>query len=248
MNHPRMFRFLVSTALLMLPAVAAAEISVQLDDTGKVKRVFVLSPRRGQNQVVWGQVRGNVPLAQILNPLGDNLGDLAPQIRYEPQSGNPWAVWPMNVANQKQIGYAFWTGSAWSVPRRIVTQPDPYFYDEINPSFVLDLSGRPYVVWERAEPAHAIYLSLTFQGAWMPPLLVSEEAVDSRRPTIELRGSSVVVTYETASGPRERLYDSVTLLGTAAKLMDTPIPPGQDKKNNDGGSTNDDGGGSKKRR
>jgi len=242
-----MARILVSAALLMLPTIAAAEVSVQLDDTGKVKRVFVLMPRRGGAQAVWSQVRTHAPLEQILNPLGDILGDLAPQIRTDPVSGNPWAMWSMNVANQKQVGYSFWTGTAWSVPRRIVTQPDPYYYDEINPSFALDLGGRPYAVWERAESAHAVYLSLMFQGVWTPPLLVSDEGVDTRRPTIELQGSSVVITYETAAGAQRRTYDSIVLLGIATKLMDTPIPPGQDGKGGSGGS-DDGGGGDKKRR
>jgi hypothetical protein len=242
-------RFLILPLLLwLLPALAVAEVSVQVErSTGAVKRVFYLVRSTGARQIVWAQVRPGVPQSHLLNPLGDTTGDLAPVIRTHPQTGNPWVIWSMRVANQYQVGFSFWQGGAWLPPQRIVTSPDPYYYDEVQPSFAFDFAGNPYLVWERAEPTHKIYFSTMIGGLWTPPLLLSDPNLDSRQPSIEMQGTQARVSYVTSTGAVTLTYDASALLSSAANLMDTPIPPGQ-KKDGDGDGGDGSGGGGKVRK
>ncbi len=221
--------FAVALALSVLPGLALAEISVQTDHQGHFRRLVVLTRGSGSSRVVWGQLRRGVPLERMLNPLGDNLGDLPPKIVFNPATGAPWVFWSMNVANQKRMGYSFWSGTAWTPPTPIVATPGPYYYDELDPSvgFVL---GTPYLVWWRAEPTARVYLSILVAGVWSRPVLLSDPLIDSRKPTITIDGTKsttrAIVTYQTPFGPSISTYDTASLFQAAASLMDTPIPPG----------------------
>ena len=245
LRWPRPRSILPFLVLSLLPGLALAEVSVQIDhQTGAVKRVFYLVRSRGARPIVWAQVRPGVPQNQLLNPQGDVTGDLAPVIRLHPQTGNPWAVWPMRVANQYQVGVSYWTGTGWSPTQRIVTAPDPYYYDEVQPSFTFDFAGNPFVVWERAEPTHQILFSTLMGGVWTPPLLLSDPSLDSRGPSIEMDGARARISYATPTGTVTLTYDTTALLSAAASLMDTPIPPGHNKGGGDTSGGTDSGGGS----
>ena len=219
----------VALALSILPTLAPAEISVQTDHQGHFRRLVVLTRGSGPSRVVWGQVRRAVPLNNMLNPLGDNLGDLPPKIVSNPLTGAPWAFWSMNIANQKRMGFSFWNGTGWTPPAPVVAAPGPYYYDELDPSvgFVL---GTPYLVWSRAEPTAKVYLSILVAGVWTPPVLLSDPLTDSRKPTITIDGAKsttkAIVTCQTPFGPWIGTYDTAALFEAAASLMDTPIPPG----------------------
>ena len=153
----------VALALSVLPGLALAEISVQTDHQGHFRRLVVLTRGSGSSRVVWGQLRRGVPLERMLNPLGDNLGDLPPKIVFNPATGAPWVFWSMNIANQKRMGYSFWSGTGWTPPTPIVATPGPYYYDEVDPSVGFAL-GTPYLVWWRAEPTAKVYLSILVAG------------------------------------------------------------------------------------
>ena len=216
-------------ALLLLPAAAIAEVSVVRDSDGKFKRHLFITRSRGQalRPVVWGQVRGFLPLEVLLNPLGDVRGDLPPRIAAHPKTGYPWVVWSMNEGNQKRIAYSIWDGNAWSVPAPVVAIVDPMGYDQLDPVLVFDRAGTPFLLWWVDGQVNQIFFSTFNSGRWTPPLLLSEEAVDSQQPFPRILRSSLTVTYRTPSG-RERLsLDVATLLATASSLMDSPIPPGQ---------------------
>ena len=96
-----MRRFVVSAFAIALlsPAVARAEVSVQLSGQGKFVRVVTLT----KGDRIWRQVRGHVPAAQLLNPLGDTYGDLAPVIATNPRTGQPWAIWPQNEIGRAHV-------------------------------------------------------------------------------------------------------------------------------------------------
>lgn len=239
MKRNRVIRSLVSgLALTLLPGLIRAEVSVDLDRAGNVKRVVYLTRDRGVSPFVWRQVRPRVPSEQILNPLGDTLGDLKPLVRLNPADARPWAVWSMNLGGVKRIGFAAWGGKAWTAPRPI-TPENPYQWDEFDPRIAFDASGTPFVVWWSAEQVSKVYFSTMIAGVWTPPLLISDPAVDSRTPTIGVLDTTAFVTYQTPAGPVTAVYDAAILLKSAAQLMDSPIPPGfEPDPGNGGGSGN----------
>jgi hypothetical protein len=224
-THRRSRSLAAALSLLLVPAVTLAEVSVQLDHEGKYKRYFYLTRGNGSSSVVWTQVRPSVPLHHLLNPLGDNLGDLAPIIRTHPVTGYPWVVWARNIGNQKQLGFALWDGAVWSSPAPIAANAGPLLYDELDPDLTFDGTGTPYLVWWRAEQFAQVYFSTIVRGVWTPPLRISVEGTVSRTPTIALDGTKAIVTYQTESGPTSAVVETAVLIQSATNLMDSPTPP-----------------------
>lgn len=214
----------VALALLLAPCLAQAEVSVQIDPDGTYRRwMYINHPGRS---LVWGQVRPHLPLEVLLNPLGDVLGDLPPVIGTHPASGRPWVFWSRNVANVKELVLSTWGDSGWTAPQRIVPAGGPIPYDELDPALIFDAGGAPYLVWWRAEQIGQVYFSTLVRGAWSPPLRLSAAAVDSRRPTILLDGTTARISFQTPAGTVTRTYETAVLVESATNLMDTPIPPG----------------------
>jgi hypothetical protein len=228
MNTKSIVRLATASTLLLLPALASAEVSVNVDRQGKVRRVFVLTRGTGPGRVIWSQVRPYLRPELLLNPLGDTYGDLAPVIRQDPRTGNPLAVWSANVANVKQLRFSFWTGRGWSTPGPVVTEADPYLHDQLDPSLAFDGSGTPYLVWSSGGALGRIYFStyLRDRSVWSRPLAVSAEAEDSRGPSISITGTDAVITYQTPAGTGRVVTSAASLIESAEKLMDTPTPPG----------------------
>jgi hypothetical protein len=214
----------VVAALVLLPSVVVAEVSVQLDARGHYKRFFYLTAGNGRNRIVWSQVRPRLPQQVVLNPLGDNLGDLPPAIRVSPVTGYPWVVWPKNFGNLKQLVFSTWNGTRWTEPRPIVPGT-PLVWDDLGPALAIDPFGTPYLVWWRAEQTAKVYFSTLVSGAWTPALLISDERVDSRAPAITLNGTTALISYRTPSGTVTKSYETAVLIDSAASLMDNPIPP-----------------------
>ncbi len=226
MNRYRSFRSLAATLLLLcVPALALAEISVQVDHEGKYKRYFYLTRGEGRARAVWQQVRPSVQLPLLLNPLGDNLGDLAPLIRSHPVTGYPWVVWSRNIGNLKQLGFARWDEAGWTPPLAIATDAATLVYDELDPDLAFDSAGTPYLVWWRAEQVAQVYFSTIVRGVWTPPLRLSAEGMDSKTPTITLDGTQAIITYQTGSGPVTSIQETAVLVQSATNLMDSPTPP-----------------------
>jgi len=223
----------VIACLLLVPAVALAEISVQLDNHGQFKKYFYLTQGEGRSGVVWGQMRGHVPLHLMLNPLGDNLGDLAPRVTTHPTTGFPWVVWSKNVANQKRIAWSAWDGERWTEPTFVVGTVDPFGYDQLDPQLTFDLMGRPFLTWSVEATTSHVYVSAMVAGVWTKPVRVSDAEVDSRRPSAKHGPNYAAVTYDTPSGPLTRVIPSVMLLDDAG-IMDNPIPPGVTGDTDDG--------------
>ena len=218
--------WIIVTVLALLPSLALAEVSAQLDARGKFKRFYYLTRKKGLMTVVWDQVRPWVPQYVLLNPLGDNLGDLPPAIEVSPVTGLPWVVWPKNFGNLKQLVVSKWEvkGRKWTDPKPI-TPGTPLVYDDLGPALAFDDAGTPYLVWWRTEQTAKIYFSTLVRGVWTPPLLISEQSVDSRSPSIALHGTTAAVTYLTPAGLATRNFETGVLIESAASLMDNPIPP-----------------------
>jgi len=221
---------LVASGLLLLPAVALAEVSVQLDNDGKLKKVHVFTRGEGRSAVVWGQVRKYLPLELMLNPLGDNLEDGAPHIALHPVTGHPWVVWSMNIANRKRIGFATWDGTRWTSPSQVVNLPDPIGYDQLDPQISFTPLGAPILTWWVEAPIARVCFSTLIDGRWSPPLVLSAREVDSRRPVHSLGegGEVLQVAYETPLGSVTETFSTKTLLDMSLGIMDNPIPPGTD--------------------
>ena len=226
----RYVAFLVAISMLLLPAIALAEVSVQLNKDGKLKRVHFLTRGEGRSEVVWGQVRKHLPLEVMLNPLGDNLEDGAPHIALHPETGYPWVVWSMNIANQKRIGFATWDGRRWTSPERVVHLPDPMGYDQLDPQLSFTPLGAPILTFWVEAPLARVYFSTLIDGRWSPPLALSDRDVDSRRPVqaLEDEGETLQLVYGTPTGTLTTTFSTKTLFQLSASIMDNPIPPGAD--------------------
>jgi len=250
MNRPLGSRRWVAVAVLaLLPSLALAEVGAQLDSRGSFKRFFLLTRKRGPTNAVWAQVRSWVPQFVLLNPMGDNLGDLPPVIETSPTTGLPWVVWPKNFGNLKQLAYSTWdtNGRKWTEPKS-VTPSTPLVYDDLAPALAFDATGTAYLVWWRAEQTAKVYFSTQVGGVWTPPLLVSDQSVDSRAPSITVRGTTAVITYQTPDGPASRSFETLLLIDSAASLMDNPIPPLNAPPAPGGGDTSSGGGGFNRKR
>jgi hypothetical protein len=221
----RLLSLCVGLVLVLLPAAALAEVSVQLDQQGRVKRVVYVTRGSGAGAGIWSQVRGRLPLEVMLNPLGDTFGDLAPTIAVNPASGAPMVVWPQNVGNQKRLVYSTFTNGAWT-PTIAIVRPDPMGSDQIEPRLLVGSDGIPYLFFtEVTRPARVLFLTMS-RGVWTPPVLVSDAKVDSRSPAASLLEAGLKLTYETPAGPVARVLSPTLLIEGATSLMDSPIPPG----------------------
>jgi hypothetical protein len=172
----------------------------------------------------------------MLNPLGDNLGDLPPSIAINPKSGNPWVVWSRNVGNQKRLAFSTWDGKGWTAPV-LIAKPDLLGSDQVEPRLLFDTASVPYLLFtEAASPARVMFMTVS-GGVWTPALGLSEKTVDSRHPTAALQGSDLKVTFATPSGSVQQVVPTATLMESATSLMDSPIPPGALPKPPDAGGS-----------
>ncbi len=226
MNARILTRITATLFLLAIPGTVPAEVSVRLNRDGSIKKIVSVPRGKGHRAGAWSQVKGYVPADLLLNPLGDNRGDLAPFIARNPQTSYPWVVWPMNIANQKRIGFSMWTGRGWTEPVPINADPGPMFYDQLDPVLTFDAAGVPYLVWWESGRNSGVYFSTRVRDQWTPPILLSEPRTDSRNPGVVLQGSDLVVTYATPAGSVMRSQVAEVLVQTATDLMDSPIPPG----------------------
>jgi hypothetical protein len=217
---------IVLATLLIVPTLALAEVSVQLDSRGNFKRFWYLTAPAGRRDFVWRQVRPYLPQNVLLNPIGDTLGDKAPVIQVSPATGYPWVVWPKNIGNIRQLAFSTWDGKGkkWTDPTLI--NPDtPLLYDETDPSLAIGADGTMYLVWARLEQTPRIYFSTFVGGRWTPAFLISDPEVESRAPSIVLNGSKASISFKTPDGQVTRTFESGYLIESGMGLMDNPIPP-----------------------
>ncbi len=219
----------------MLPSLAPAEVSVEVDEHGQFKNIVVRPELRGRSADFWRQVRPGVAPRLLLNPLGSSRGDGRPVIEINPVTRAPWVFWPMNVANQKRIAFSHWNGKAWTEPSMVVADAGPYYYDQLDPAAAFGSDGAPYLVWRSPEQEGSrVYFSTMIGGRFSPPMLMSGESVDARRPAIAVQGATATIAYRTGDGVVRQVYQTAVLAQSAANLMDTPLPPGHDDGNQSG--------------
>lgn len=226
----------LALALGMLPSLAPAEVSVEVDERGQFKSMVVRPELRGRAADFWRQVRPGVSPRFLLNPLGSNRGDGRPIIVINPLTQAPWVFWSMNVANQKRIAFSCWNGKAWTEPSLVVPDPGAYYYDQLDPAAAFGSDGAPYLVWRSPEQeGNRVYFSTMIGGRFSPPVRMSGENQNAFRPAIAVQGTTATISYRTAAGVVRQVYQTAVLMQSAASLMDTPLPPGHDNGDPNGG-------------
>lgn len=192
------------TLFLCLPLLGAcapafAEVSVRVNRDGEylATQVFFAGAYSAERKIWTPRGRG-IRKAEVLNAFGDVAGDLWPAICEDPNPPYyPIVVWSHFGGVDYDLVWSRWTGDSWRDVEPIFGSAEPG--DDLDPNLVFDLSSRPYVVWWRDEPGAAqVYASALVGNRWTSPILISDVAVDSRYPTVELNiEGTLTVTYET---------------------------------------------------
>lgn len=183
-------------------APALAEVSVRTDRAGEylVTQVFYAGAY-GAEKKIWSPRGLGVRKVEVLNPQGDANGDLWPEIREDSTAPyHPLVVWSRFNGVDFDLVWSTWTGETWRGIEWVFGRAEPG--DDLDASLVFDSHGRPYLVWWRDEPEGGrIYASALMVSRWTTPFLISDPALDSRYPSLEVNASDqLAVTYETKEG------------------------------------------------
>jgi hypothetical protein len=185
--------------LFVVGSPARADVTVILDQNGAYKCMSYRYGSMSGFPRIWSGT-AIFPGPRTLNPNGDSLGDLAPTIVENPAHQRwPTAVWARRAGSDYDLVYSSWDGVQWA-PTRYV-HPDTA-YDELEPRLVYNSAGRLYMVWWANLPgSSAVFFSANFAGRWTSAVLISDDGVDSRHPSLTLQDeSTVVVSFETSRG------------------------------------------------
>ncbi len=192
----------IGVATLLLGTLASSvfgEIAVELDKNGNYRHVLILQGMRGGKPIIWQGVRPGVQPRLLLNPNGDMVGDLSPDVRESPRNGLPWAVWSFNDGTDFDIAFSLFNGQQWVIPRLLETG-DNSFHD-LDPVLAFTRDGTPMVTWWQAAQIPRVLLSVFRGGEWSAPILVSDPRVDSRHPVLRVRGRNLTLHFKTENGP-----------------------------------------------
>ena len=104
----------------------------------------------------------------------------------------------LTTVEEKSIYYAGWDGENWSQPTVVLRSPTG---DAVNPSAVVDPSGRMFVVWSEGEPGEIFFSwanadRASYQSEWTAPKSIPLVRSIGSTPevTIDVNGG-LVVTY-----------------------------------------------------
>jgi hypothetical protein len=183
----------------------SAEVSAEVDAYDNYVRTVVFTNASAKNVKIWSA--RNSPWNRVpLNPDGDLTGDLWPVIVENPADMNhPWVVWSRHDGTDYDLAWSRWNwGEGWQTIAPVVEGVSGAG-DDLDPSVVLDPTGRPYLAWWRNEGGHGqVYFTVFLSSRWMDPVTVSDPLVDSRSPVIGFEGSAIRIEYRTPQGPVSR--------------------------------------------
>jgi len=204
-NKHRIVAAVVLGALLIGCSVIPrthAEVSAEVDSFDNYVRTVIFTNSSAKKLKIWSA--RNCPWNRVpLNPEGDANGDLWPVIVENPSDMNhPLAVWSRWDGSEYDLAWSRWGwDGAWQ-PIAWVEQAPARSGHDLEPSIILDPTGRPYMAWWRNEGGRGrIYFTVFLSTRWMDAIAVSNSAVDSRSPVISFQGSTVRVSYRTPQGP-----------------------------------------------
>jgi hypothetical protein len=181
---------------------ARAEVSVRLARNGKYLKTQIVPVGPNTEHRAWGLRGRGFRNGLALNPRGDVNGDLWPAVG-EPAAAphHPYVVWSRFNGANFDMAWSRWTGDGWQDIDYIASKPMPG--DDLDADIAFDSNGRPYVVWwaDMEEGGGRVYFSLFLVNRWLPPILISDPAVDSRFPTLEVSTArELAVSFETPEG------------------------------------------------
>lgn len=207
----RLTVLLAGSLLLGCALDAMAEVRVKTDSRGEYwqTQIVIAGPRWSPR--VWTvSGRSDTHVKQALNPGGDLNGDLWPFIGESPVAPHlPWVVWSRRNGTQYDLAWSRWTRRAgWSQIDWVEADATG---DDLDAEVTFDVGGRPHVVWWRNEGGTGrvylnIYLtcpaaSTSCSSRWLGTYPVSDGALDSRFPTVEVQpDGSIRVEFETSEG------------------------------------------------
>ena len=190
--------------LLILSACAPAfaEVSVRTDRNGDyiATQVFYAGVDDALKKV-WSPRGRGIRKVEVLNEFGDANGDLWPEIRESSIAPHyPLVVWSRFSGTEFDLAWSTWTGENWRTVEWVFGENEAG--DDLDPDLVFDSQGQAYLVWWRDEDGDGrVYLSTLLLSRWTRPLLVSDVAVNSRYPSIEVDEKDLLtVSYETSDG------------------------------------------------
>lgn len=204
---------------------AMAEVRVVTSRNGDYRGTQVVT--RGRSQGIWTPVARR-PMTTTLNPNGDRMGDLWPDIEEDRrQPHHPWVVWSRLNNSEYELAYSRWTPTGWD-PVRWVEEPNTTDGHNLDADLTFDANSRPFVVWWREDQGiGSVYLSMYLQTNWMAPYPVSAPGTDSRFPFLEIRrDGELIVRYDTPSGTVEQTvwFDSPVTITDDINPLDVMYP------------------------
>ena len=195
---------LAALAWLALAAAGTdlrAEVAVRTDSAGNYLGTEVVTTSLRGEPLIWG-LRGRLSrTVKVLNPRGDQNGDLWPVIVESNQGpAYPWVVWSRFNGRDYDLAWSRWTSKGWRPVEPIrLGQANG---DDLDPDLAFDADGQAYLAWAREEHgSFGVYVSVWLKSNWMSPVLVSEPGVESRYPVIVgFEDNAVMIEFSTAAG------------------------------------------------
>lgn len=190
--------------LLLGSALAArAEVSALTDRQGVYRSVRVQqSPRHG----VWAPV-AHGSQRYVLNPYGDQLGDLRPTVAENIVAPHyPWVVWSRLNDTHYDLAWSCWTEyQQWEPVSWLDPSSTAASGDSLDAYLTFDPAGRPYVAWWRFQNGMGqVFVSFFLTTTWMAPLPVSDKMIDARYPDLTVPAAGeLVLHYQTPLGEVE---------------------------------------------
>ncbi|MCP3982422.1 MAG: hypothetical protein GY716_24230 [bacterium] len=178
-----------------------AEVSARTDRDGNYVTTQVAPLGTGSSPQVWSVRSKRFQRSMVLNSRGDYFGDSWPKV-FENSSApyHPWVLWTRPAAGGLEMMYSRWNPGGWERPDFV--QFNTTRGSDGEPGVGFDEFGRPYLVWTRLEEGVGrIYVSVFLVTRWTDGFLVSDHDMDSRTPTIQVRGEGhLSIQFETSDG------------------------------------------------
>ncbi len=228
----RTHRSLLAAVILLLAVAgwapdARAGIVVETDYAGEYVRTVAVTSSTARGVRIWA-AEGSLSSPNLLNPGGDENGDLWPVVAENPYDRmRPWAVWSARSSTGFDLAWSRWAPDGWTSPAWVEAACDSDSGDDLDPRLVFGPFGQSYLVWWRnVGGVGQVYFSMYLDGTWSRGELVSDPGIDSRAPSITvLTGGRIQVEFDTPLGHVVR-YAFVALPDSIYDDLDPVQPKG----------------------
>lgn len=189
-----------------LNAQTAAEVAVKTDLNGEYVSTVIVPGGSHWNPGIWGgRARAGMHRsAAVLNPTGDQRGDLLPSIAESNLAPHhPMAVWSRFNGRDYDLVWSTWA-HRWTRIAPIV--PGRPAGDDLNPEIAFTANGRAVVTWwnRDSEGNGTVFFSTYLNRRWMQPAAISSEELGGRYPSIGLnQDGQIEITYQSDDGRME---------------------------------------------